>query len=62
MMDFLRNQDRNDLTYWLGLLLLFSGLAWSVSAATALIVIGATMAAESVVTSYIVAMINRRES
>ena len=53
MIVWLRKQDRNDITYWLGLLLLFAGLAWGVSAATALTVVGALMAGASVLTSYL---------
>jgi uncharacterized membrane protein YqgA involved in biofilm formation len=53
MMKWLRTQDRNELTYWLGLLILFIGLSMSVSTATALVVVGAVMAVESVITSYL---------
>jgi hypothetical protein len=45
--------DRNELSYWIGLLMLFAGLSLSVSVATALTVTGAVMAAESVLTSYL---------
>ncbi len=53
--------DRNELTYWLGLLMLFAGLAVGVSTETALIVVGAAIASESVVTSYLAAWIGTRE-
>ena len=53
MISWLRTLDRNELTYWIGLLLLFIGLSLHVSMATALIVTGAVMAAESVITSYL---------
>ncbi len=53
--------DRNELTYWLGLLLLFIGLAAGVSAATALTVIGAVIVGESVLTSYLAQWIKARK-
>jgi len=53
MKNWLLSLERNEITYWLGLLMLFAGVAISVSTATALIVVGASMAAESVVTSYL---------
>ena len=53
MKNWLRSMDRNEITYWLGLLMLFIGLCLSKSAATALISVGAVMAVESVVTSYL---------
>lgn len=51
-MNWLKSLDGNVVTYWLGLLMLFAGLVVGVSTATALIVVGAAMAAESVITSY----------
>ena len=57
MITWLRSQDRNDLTYWLGLLMLFAGISLTVSAATALIVVGTLIAGESVLTSYLAAWI-----
>ncbi len=53
MKTWLQSLDRNELTYWLGLLMLFAGLSMSVSVTTGLIVVGAAMAAESVLTSYL---------
>lgn len=53
MKNWLLSLERNEITYWLGLLMLLAGVASSVSVATALIVVGASMAAESVVTSYL---------
>jgi hypothetical protein len=53
--------DRNELTYWLGLLMLFVGLAVSVSAETALVIVGAAIAGESVITSYLAAWIGARK-
>ena len=53
MINWLRKQDRNELTYWLGLLMLFVGLSLGVSITTALWTVGAAMAIESVTTSYL---------
>lgn len=53
MKKWMYSLDRNEVTYWLGLAMLFSGLSLGVSVATALIVIGAIVAAESVITSYL---------
>lgn len=61
MMTWLHSIDRNELTYWLGLLMLFVGLAVGVSAATALIVVGTVIAGESIVTSYLAAWIGARK-
>jgi hypothetical protein len=52
MTAWLKSLDRNEVTYWLGLLLLFAGLAVRVSVETALIVVGAVLAVESVISSY----------
>lgn len=52
-MTWLKSLDRNEVTYWVGLAMLFIGLSLRVSVATALIVTGAAMALESVVTSYL---------
>lgn len=52
MIAWLKSLDRNEVTYWLGLLLLFAGLAVRVSVETALIVVGAVLAVESVISSY----------
>jgi hypothetical protein len=48
-----RSLERNEKTYWMGLLMLFVGLAWFASISIALIVVGAGMAIESVITSYL---------
>lgn len=58
---WLHSQDRNDLTYWLGLLMLFAGISLTVSAATALTVVGAAIAGESVITSYLATWIGTRK-
>jgi len=58
---YLKSLDPNQKTYWLGLLMLFVGLCISNSAALALAVVGGAMAAESVVTSYLAAWINRNK-
>ncbi len=57
MKTWMASLDRNEITYWLGLLMLFAGLAIRVSAATALVIVGAAMAAESVITSYLASWI-----
>lgn len=51
-MKWIKSLDRNEVTYWVGLVMLFLGLTLSVSAATALIVTGALIALESMVTSF----------
>jgi len=53
MMTWLRSLDRNEITYWLGLALLFAGLSLRVSVATGLLVVGSVITAESVITSYL---------
>jgi len=60
LIESLRTMDANQRNYWLGLLLLFSGLTWYISVFLALTVIGAVMIIESVITSYIAALINSR--
>lgn len=62
MMDWIWKQDRHDLTYAAGCLLLFVGLSFSVSVATALVVVGAVLAFESVLTSYVAAWISTRKA
>jgi len=57
-----RAQDRTEVTYWMGLLLLGLGLSLSVSIATALIVVGTVMVAESIITSYLEAWLVSRSS
>ncbi len=61
LFSWLHSQDHNELTYWLGLVTLFVGLALGVSTATALTVVGAAIAGESVVTSYLAAWIGARK-
>ncbi len=53
MKNWLQSLERNEITYWLGLLMLLAGVSLSVSVATALVVVGASMAVESVLTSYL---------
>lgn len=53
MITWLRSLNSNVRNYWLGLGLLFAGLSLTVSVATALVVVGAVLAAESVITSYL---------
>jgi len=55
-------QDRSDKTYWMGLLMLFIGLVLGDSMATALMVVGAVVAVESVITSYLAQWIKKRRS
>lgn len=50
---WIQTLDRNEIAYWVGLIMLFVGLTLRVSIATALIVTGAVIALESVVTSYL---------
>lgn len=52
--------ERSEKTYWLGLVLLFAGLALGVSVETALMVTGGIIAGESVLTSYMAAWTGRR--
>ena len=54
--------ERSEQTYWIGLALLFIGLALGVSVATALSVVGAVLAVESVLTSYVAAWISTRKA
>lgn len=58
-MNYLKSLERNEITYWFGLCLLFIGLALSVSVATALTVVGVAITLESVVTSYMVTWMAR---
>lgn len=61
-MSFLKSLDRNEMTYWVGLGMMFIGLTLSVSIATALVVIGSAMALESVVTSYLATWLSWKSS
>ena len=56
----LRTIDRNERNFWLGLLLLFVGLSGSASVFAACAVVGAAMAIESVITSYLAAWLNAK--
>lgn len=51
--------DWNDWFYYCGLVLLFSGLSLEISIGTALIVIGAIVAAVAVANSYIAVWLSR---
>jgi hypothetical protein len=57
---WLRFEDRNEKTYWIGLLMLFAGLTFSYSLFTALTVVGAGLAIESVITSYLAGLLNSK--
>ncbi len=59
---WLASWERNEVTWWTGLVLLFAGLAWGVSIATALTVVGAAIAGESLLTSYIEGALARGKS
>ncbi len=57
---WLNTQERSDKTYWLGLSMLFIGLTWWSSLFMAMIVVGASMAAESVLTSYLAGVLKAK--
>ena len=61
MITWFRNLERTELSYWLGLILLFLGLMLGVSIATALTVTGAVIVSESVLTSYLAGWIGTRK-
>lgn len=52
--------DRNELVYWIGLFMLFAGIALTVSMATALMVCGAVMIVEANFTSYFATWVNTK--
>lgn len=58
---YFKSSDPNQRTYVVGLLMLFVGLCFSYSVPAALVVVGSAIAAESVVTSYLAAWINRTQ-
>lgn len=62
MRSWINNLETVERNYWLGLLLLFVGISWGVSVATALTVVGAVVAGESVITSYLAQWIKARSS
>ncbi len=53
--------DKFERQFLFGLALLFAGLALSVSIATALVVVGAVMAGESMLTSYLAGWLKSRK-
>jgi len=59
-MSWLKSLDRNEMTYWVGLMMLFVGLTLSVSVATALIVTGAVLVAVTIVNSLVMVWIATR--
>ncbi len=61
-MTWIQKQDRHDLTFAGGLTMLFVGLSMSVSVATALTIVGAVLAVEAVLTSYVAAWISMRKA
>lgn len=58
-MNWLTSLERNEVTYWIGLLMLFVGVSLSVSIATALMVVGGAMSIEAVITSYLASWISK---
>lgn len=52
--------DANDWLYFLGLLLLALGLAWGVSIATALSVVGAVLVVQSTARAYFMTWLTQR--
>ena len=54
----LRTMDQHQRNYWLGLLLLFVGLTWSLIGLT---VVGAVMVVESTITSYLVVWLSAKQ-
>ncbi len=61
MILWIKSLNRNEVNYWLGLALLFVGLSVRVSIATALIVTGAVITLESVITSYLATWLSLRD-
>lgn len=61
LLTYLNQLDKNERTYWLGMVMLFLGLCFYASVALALVIVGGAMAAESVLTSYLAAWMNRTE-
>lgn len=61
MKDWFKSQNANEVTYIAGLTCLFIGLTNRVSIETALIVVGAVMTLESVVTSYLATWLSLRD-
>jgi hypothetical protein len=50
---WMQGLERTEVTYWIGLVMLFAGLCLLYSAPMALLTTGTAMATESVVTSYL---------
>ena len=61
MIASIRSADRTEITYWLGLLMLFAGLSLAVSVATALIVIGALVVLTSTASSFFITWLSAVE-
>ena len=61
MKRWLQSLDRNEVAYWLGLLMLFVGLAIRVSTATALIVAGGVVVGTSVASSFFTTWLSVRK-
>ena len=60
MLNFLRSLDKNEVSYWLGLILLFIGLRQGVSTATALVVVGSILTLVSIITSFFLTWLSAR--
>ena len=58
-MNWINTLDRGEIAYYIGLLMLFIGISFSVSVASAFVVVGTVIVAESVITSYLAAWINK---
>lgn len=58
-MKFLKNLGSNQVMYWLGMSMMFTGLSLSVSVATALAVCGGIIAFVEIATSYLNAWLER---
>jgi hypothetical protein len=58
-MKFLRSLDPNERMYWFGMVLLFIGLAFGVSVATALMVTGGVIVFISILNSLVIAVISK---
>lgn len=58
---FLRAVDRNDLVFWLGLVLFFAGLSSGVSIETALVWTGGVLIVDGMTSSYLTAWLMTRK-
>jgi len=56
----LKNTDANDIIFYLGLVMIFVGLALVVSVGTGLIVVGAVLAGVSLANSFVRILLSRK--